>query len=148
MHCSGHCALLRTKCTAQDTVYCCYTCCHDTRLSLMINQGQPRPCAGKGGPNPLSYVPLCLCAYNIFRIGQNHTYTEYIRYFWQGNHQKYGVYIRFWPTLNIFTRKRARTRLTKNVFIYGASMHSILSRDLVCRCVRCVCMHLILANFI
>jgi len=33
------------------------------------------------------------------RVDQNHIYTVYIRYFWQGNHQIYGVYIRFWPTL-------------------------------------------------
>jgi hypothetical protein len=26
----------------------------------------------------------------IFRVGQNHIYTVYIRYFWQGNHQIYG----------------------------------------------------------
>jgi len=24
------------------------------------------------------------------RVGQNHIYTVYIRYFWQGNHQIYG----------------------------------------------------------
>jgi len=24
------------------------------------------------------------------RVGQNHIYTEYVRYFWQGNHQIYG----------------------------------------------------------
>jgi hypothetical protein len=24
------------------------------------------------------------------RVGQNHLYTVYIRYFWQGNHQIYG----------------------------------------------------------
>ena len=27
----------------------------------------------------------CVC-----RVGQNHIYTAYIRYFWQGNHQTYG----------------------------------------------------------
>jgi len=26
----------------------------------------------------------------IFRVGQNHKFTVYIRYFWQGNHQIYG----------------------------------------------------------
>jgi hypothetical protein len=26
----------------------------------------------------------------IFRVGQNHLYTVYIRYFWQGKHQIYG----------------------------------------------------------
>ena len=37
-----------------------------------------------------------------YRVGQNHIYTVYIRYFWQGNYNCtviYGVYIRFWPTL-------------------------------------------------
>jgi len=36
---------------------------------------------------------LTVCARNkhlITRVGQNHIYTEYIRYFWQGNHQIYG----------------------------------------------------------
>jgi len=43
------------------------------------------------------YMPLIIC-----RVGQNHIYTVYIRYFWQGNHQMYiyirWIYIRFWPT--------------------------------------------------
>jgi len=42
-------------------------------------------------------VPACTkgigsCQHKI-RVGQNHIYTVYIRYFWyfwQGNHQKYG----------------------------------------------------------
>jgi hypothetical protein len=42
----------------------------------------------------------------INRVGQNHVYTVYIRYFWQGNHQIYGVYIRFWPTLCIVEETR------------------------------------------
>ena len=41
----------------------------------------------------------------ITRVGQNHIYTVYIRFIWQGNHQIYGgirrIYIRFWPTLLI-----------------------------------------------
>jgi len=28
---------------------------------------------------------LCMC-----RVGQNHIYTVYIRYFWQGNYEIYG----------------------------------------------------------
>ena len=32
---------------------------------------------------------------HIYRVGQNHIYTVYIRCFWQGNHEIYGVYIRF-----------------------------------------------------
>jgi hypothetical protein len=33
------------------------------------------------------------------RVGQNHIYTVYIRYFWLGNHQIYGVYIRIYTVL-------------------------------------------------
>jgi hypothetical protein len=32
----------------------------------------------------------CSLNCNICRVGQNHIYTVYIRYFWQGNHQIYG----------------------------------------------------------
>jgi hypothetical protein len=32
-------------------------------------------------------VPL---RYRIYKVGQNHIYTVYIRYFWQGNHKIYG----------------------------------------------------------
>ena len=42
----------------------------------------------------------------ISRVGQNHIYTVHLRYFWQGNHQIYGVYIRFWPTLTISSLSR------------------------------------------
>jgi hypothetical protein len=35
----------------------------------------------------------------IFRVGQNHIYTVYIRYFWLGNHQKYDVFIRIYTVL-------------------------------------------------
>jgi hypothetical protein len=40
------------------------------------------------------------------RVGQNHIYTVYIRYFWKGKYEiyghirSYGVYIQFWPTLH------------------------------------------------
>jgi len=37
--------------------------------------------------------------YTAFRVGQNHIYTVYIRYFWLGNHQIYGVYIRIYTVL-------------------------------------------------
>jgi len=44
-------------------------------------------------------VCMCACTYVcaclrfspiMIRVGQNHIYTVYIRYFWQGNHQIYG----------------------------------------------------------
>ena len=38
-------------------------------------------------------VRACVCTYVMlcmFRVGQNHIYTVYIRYFWQGNHKMYG----------------------------------------------------------
>jgi len=37
--------------------------------------------------------------YIIHRVGQNHIYTVYIRCFWLGNHQTYGVYIRIYTFL-------------------------------------------------
>jgi hypothetical protein len=37
--------------------------------------------------NP-TYCQAASC--NICRVGQNHVYTVYIRYFWQGNHRIYG----------------------------------------------------------
>ena len=60
--------------------------------------------------------------WHICRVGHNLTYTVYVRYFWQGNHQIYGhirciygifgreitkymviygAYVRFWPTLGV-----------------------------------------------
>jgi len=36
----------------------------------------------------------CMC-----RVGQDHRYTVCIRYFWQGNHHIYGVYIRIYTVL-------------------------------------------------
>ena len=35
----------------------------------------------------------------ICRVGQNHIYTVYKRYFWLGNHQIYGVFIRKYTVL-------------------------------------------------
>jgi hypothetical protein len=49
-----------------------------------------------------------LCGSNVYRVGQNPKYTVYTRYFLAGGitNQIYGhircVYIRFWPTLNIY----------------------------------------------
>jgi len=45
--------------------------------------------------NTLIMVPVMhVTTYiHMYRVGQNHIYTVYIRYFWQGNHQIYG-YIR------------------------------------------------------
>ena len=47
-------------------------------------------------PRSVSTQRLFMC-----RVGQNHMYTVYIRYFWQENHQIYGVYALSWPTLGI-----------------------------------------------
>jgi len=43
---------------------------------------------------------------NVCRVGHNLIYTVHIQYFWQGNHQIYGAYIRFWPTLNVWQVQR------------------------------------------
>jgi hypothetical protein len=37
-----------------------------------------------------SYAFASAAAAHLNRVGQNHTYTVYVRYFWQGNHQIYG----------------------------------------------------------
>jgi len=44
---------------------------------------------------PYSYVKQLGLARTVYirricRVGQDHIYTVYIRYFWQGNHQIYG----------------------------------------------------------
>jgi hypothetical protein len=41
-------------------------------------------------------VHVCVC---VCRVGQNHIYTVYIRYFWLGNHQIYSAYIRIYTVL-------------------------------------------------
>jgi hypothetical protein len=45
---------------------------------------------------------MCMRVYaslRVYRVGQNHIYTVYIRYFWQKNHRIYGVYIRTYTVL-------------------------------------------------
>jgi len=37
-----------------------------------------------------AFVSDCSTKLHIHRVGQNHIYMVYIRYFWQGNHQIYG----------------------------------------------------------
>ena len=41
----------------------------------------------------------CHCTQHRTRVGQDHIYTVHIRYFWLGNHQIYGVYIRIYTVL-------------------------------------------------
>jgi hypothetical protein len=56
-----------------------------------------------GGAGAFPAAPE-LIKQGLRRVGQNHKYTVYIRYCWQGNHQIYGhirYYIRFWPTLDL-----------------------------------------------
>ena len=45
------------------------------------------------------FVQKRLDWWEMFRVGQNHISTVYIRYFWLGNHQIYGVYIRIYTVL-------------------------------------------------
>jgi hypothetical protein len=57
------------------------------------------------------------CPCNIvFRVGQNHAYTVYVRYFWLGNQITtetviYGVRIRLWPTMLFLHRPQGRLAL-------------------------------------
>ena len=46
-------------------------------------------------------LPQFCASVSVIKVGQDHIYMVYIHYSWQGNHQIYGVYIRFWPTLVI-----------------------------------------------
>ena len=64
------------------------------------------------------------------RVGQNHMYTVYIRYFWLGNHQIYGVYIRIYTVLANPTHE-----LNKGAFA--------LSRFEFTLCQRCCCTQIV-----
>jgi len=44
-----------------------------------------------------THAKRCMTVMN--RVGQNHMYTVYIRYFWLENHQIYGVYTRIYTVL-------------------------------------------------
>jgi hypothetical protein len=57
------------------------------------------------------------------------TYTVYIRYFWQGNHQIYGVYIRFWPTLLICDPTPYTYTVLRLQLIYDAVHSKVLGDD-------------------
>jgi len=66
-----------------DTKKLCHTLkrrgkVQNTRVLL-----QPLPTKRRAGASLL----LSTC---VIRVGQNHIYTVYTRYFWQGNHQIYG----------------------------------------------------------
>jgi hypothetical protein len=70
-------------------------------LPLLLFQGVPEPyehimyqtgmsinyyqCQHVGDSTQMETECTHMC-----RVGQNHIYTVYIRYFWQGNHQIYG----------------------------------------------------------
>ena len=75
------------------------------------------------------------------RVGQNHTYTVYLQYFWQGNHQIYS-HIRFIytvlanPTYDI-TCSTTRIRPTLVSGFYCASEQ--LRVPCLCVCHACVC---------
>jgi hypothetical protein len=45
----------------------------------------------------------CVSEHIHRRVGQNHIYTAYIRYFRWENQQIYGLCIQFWPTLHTHT---------------------------------------------
>ena len=85
-----------------------YVSCHWCFVSLMSHtkyihsqhDWRRRLCSLVATPNTIMETEMSWWV--NCRVGQNHIYTVYIRYFWQGNHQlygHYGLYIRFWPTL-------------------------------------------------
>ena len=55
----------------------------------------------------------------IYRVGPNHIYTVYIRYFWLGNHQIYGVYIRIYTVL----ANPSHIRCVHGIFLAGKLPH-------------------------
>jgi len=73
----------------------------------------------------------------LHRVGQNHIYTVYIRYFWQGNHQIYG-HIRC-----IYTVLANLIVTTSFVWRYSLVSCAVLlhghNQPPVCVCVLCVC---------
>ena len=54
------------------------------------------------------------------RVGPNHIYTVYIRYFWLGNHQIYGVYIPKYTVL-------ANSIYTYEVYVYVSGQPQLCS---------------------
>ena len=98
----------------------------DNRVPLCISTTTGFYCVSARQQGSIVYqhdnrVPLCIstqvhcscktCSVLLTgRVGQNHIYTMYIRYFRQGNHKIYG-HIQFWPTLlagNITTDTQVR----------------------------------------
>jgi len=86
---------------------------------------------------------LSLGRYSISRVGQNHIYTVYIRYFWQGNHCIYG-HIRCIYTV-LANRKYfcthnspVRSNAVEGVLVATPSATEHGFRPPVCACV-CVC---------
>ena len=104
------------------TVYLRIPCQKIVHTPYAYGSGQPyTPCAHRTRPScelrqayewsiRRSYVcPSNMCKRvqcvpmfydcHMSRVGQNHIYTVYIRYFWLGNNQIYGVYIRIYTVL-------------------------------------------------
>jgi hypothetical protein len=64
-------------------LFCLHMLCQDFHLSHGNLHSFASSCS----------VSLCSFIHgksNMLRVGQNHTYTVYIQYFWQGNRQIYG----------------------------------------------------------
>jgi len=62
-------------------------------LIYVLLEEENRSCAGwgvKGSRRGVKGIVHCTCVWPKIRVGQNHIYTVYIRYFWQGNNQIYG----------------------------------------------------------
>jgi len=83
------------------TVYTCKCMVLANSTELIVRVGQNRICA-LYIPINLWFWPTLFITHNLIElglllalwhessVGQNHTYTVHIRYFWQGNHQIYG----------------------------------------------------------
>ena len=71
-----------------------------SRTKAYHTQAAPSACASTSkAPSSSSSSEESEESASISRVGQNHVYTVYVRYFWLGNHQIYGVYIRIYTVL-------------------------------------------------
>jgi hypothetical protein len=67
----------------------------------------------------------------LFRVDQNHIYTVYIRYFWQGNHQTYGHILCIYAVL-----ANPTDIATLSVLVCGSGL-SVPACLSVCGCAQC-----------
>ena len=77
-----------------------------------------------------------LCIYiGLARTIYIYIYTLYIRYFWLGNHQIYGVYLRIYTVLanpTVFLAGKSPKVRPFTVYLYGCGQPNVLDLDTSC----------------